>query len=244
MQEILKYITKQDYELLKEKYPNKIEKVLKKIKKNYPVQYLIGNVEFYDCNIKVNKNVLIPRFETELLVEKSIKKIQEQKIKNPKIIDLGCGSGCIAIAIKKHINCEIIAIDKSKKALKIATENAQRNNIKIKFLKKDMTKVKFTSNDIIISNPPYVGKKETVGKETKKEPQKAIFAKENGIYFYRKILESINKYKIKPRLIIFEIGMKQGKQLKELQQKLLPDYKITIEKDYNNRDRFVFLEPK
>ncbi len=244
MQEILKYITKQDYELLKEKYPNKIEKVLKKIKKNYPVQYLIGNVEFYDCNIKVNKNVLIPRFETELLVEKSIKKIQEQKIKNPKIIDLGCGSGCIAIAIKKHINCEIIAIDKSKKALKIAKENAQRNNIKIKFLKKDMTKVKFTSNDIIISNPPYVGKKETVGKETKKEPQKAIFAKENGIYFYRKILESINKYKIKPRLIIFEIGMKQGKQLKELQQKLLPDYKITIEKDYNNRDRFVFLEPK
>lgn len=242
MTEIPKFITKQDYELLKQKYPKKIEKVLKKIKNNYPVQYLIGNVEFFDCIIKVNKNVLIPRFETELLIEKSIKKIQEMKINNPKIIDLGCGSGCIAIALKKHMDCEMTAVDKSTKALKVARENAKLNNLSIAFLKKDMTKLDHLFYDIIISNPPYVGKKEPVEKETKKEPQKAIFAKENGLYFYRKILEMIEKKKEKPKLIIFEIGMDQGELLKNLQRALLPNYKITIEKDYNNRDRFVFLE--
>lgn len=242
MTEISKFITKQDYELLKQKYPKKIEKVLKKIKNNYPVQYLIGNVEFFDCIIKVNKNVLIPRFETELLIEKSIKKIQEMKINHPKIIDLGCGSGCIAIALKKHMDCEMTAVDKSTKALKVARENAKLNNLSIAFLKKDMTKLDHYFYDIIISNPPYVGRKEPVGKETKKEPQKAIFAKENGLYFYRKILEMIEKKKEKPKLIIFEIGMDQGELLKNLQRTLLPNYKITIEKDYNNRDRFAFLE--
>lgn len=242
MPEIPNFITKQDYKLLKQKYPDTIKKVLKKVKNNYPVQYLIGDVEFYDTIINVNKHVLIPRFETELLIEKSMKKIIEINLKNPKIIDLGTGSGCIAIALKKHLTCEITAVDKSKKALQLAKENADLNKVQIKFMKEDMTKVDFNSYDIVISNPPYVGNKEKVGKETKYEPQNAIFAKENGIYFYRKILESIKKCKTKPKLIAFEIGMKQGIFLKEFQQKLLPNYKITIEKDYNNRDRFVFLE--
>lgn len=237
-----KNITNIDWQLLQKKYPNQIEEVLNKLEKNYPVQYLIGYVDFYDCSIKVNENVLIPRFETELLVEKIIKKIKKYKIIKPNIIDLGTGSGCIAIAIKKNIDCTMTSLDISKKALAIAKENAKENNTEINFIQKDMSQEPLDAYDIIISNPPYVKKEEWVGEETKYEPQNAIFAKEKGTYFYRKILENIQKSSKKPKFVAFEIGMEQGSYIKKIANKLLPNYKITIEKDYQDRDRFIFLE--
>ena len=106
-----KNVTDTDWQLLKEKYPNKLNDVSVLLENDYPVQYLIGNVEFIDSIIKVDKRVLIPRFETELLVEKTInyaKKIFKNKI---NIVDLGTGSGCISIALKKHLDCSIDAID-------------------------------------------------------------------------------------------------------------------------------------
>ena len=235
-------ITEQDWQLLKEKYPNHLEEICQKLKQNYPVQYLIGNVDFYDCIINVNENVLIPRFETELLVEKGIKRINQMKIKNPKIIDLGTGSGCIAIAIKKNVTCDMTAVDISKKALQLAKENAIQNNVEITFIEKDMTKINLEGFDIVISNPPYVKESELVGEETKYEPQNAIFAKEEGLYFYKKIITSISKQKQLPSLIAFEIGMEQGEVLEKLTKEYLPTYQCSIEKDYQNRNRFVFLE--
>ncbi len=237
-----KNIMDTDWKLLQKKYPNQIEEIIKKLEAKYPIQYLIGNVDFYDCIIKVNENVLIPRFETELLIEKTLLRIKKLKIDNPNIIDLGTGSGCIAIAIKKNMNCTMNALDISKKALEVAKENALENKVEIHFIQDDMTKVSLNNYDVIISNPPYVREDEWVGEETKHEPQNALFAKENGIYFYHKILKIIQKSYNKPRFIAFEIGMDQGEYLKKISQELIPDYKITVEKDYQNRERYVFLE--
>lgn len=236
-------ITKNDLELLKEKYPNNIEDVLKKIKKqHYPVQYLIGNVDFFDCNIKVNDSVLIPRFETELLVEKALKRIKNLRLSKPNIIDLGCGSGCIGIALKKNLNCNMTALDISEKALNLAKENAIINQAKINFIHQDMVNVNLENYDIIISNPPYVKKNERVGIETKYEPQNAIFAQNEGLYFYEQIIKNIFKLQKKPKLIAFEIGKDQALSIKKLQETYLKKYTFAVEKDYQNRDRFVFLE--
>ncbi len=120
-------INETDWKLLKEKYPDDLQSVINKINNNYPVQYLIGNVEFYNTLIKVDERVLIPRYETEFLVDKTIQKIKKLKIKNPNILELGTGSGCIAIALKKNIKCSITSVDISKEAIDLALENAHQN---------------------------------------------------------------------------------------------------------------------
>jgi len=237
-----KNITDTDWKILIEKYQSQMEEVLNRLEKDYPVQYLIGNVDFYDCFIKVNESVLIPRFETELFVEKILKKMEENKIIKPNIIDLGTGSGCIAIAIKKNLDCTMNALDINEKALEIAKENASKNQTEINFIKKNMIKEPMDNYDVVISNPPYVSSNESVGKETKYEPQNAIFAKNNGLFFYKNIIKNIKMSKKKPKLIAFEIGMNQGETIKKLVEENIPMYQVQIEKDYQNRDRYIFLK--
>ena len=209
------FITEVDWKCLKEKY-NDLKNIIEKLNHHYPVQYLIGNVDFYNCDIKVDERALIPRYETEFLVEKTIEKIKELKINNPKILDIGTGSGCISIALKKNIECEIVAIDISKDAISLAKENALRNNVSIKFGIKDMRKMNYENYDVIISNPPYVSEDEKVGLETKYEPPIALYAKKNGLYYYEEIIRKISKMKTKPKLICFEIGSSQKDQIKEI----------------------------
>ena len=132
--------TKNDEQLLKEKYKEGYSKVLQKIQEGYPIQYLIGNVEFYGYPIKVDERVLIPRFETELLVEKTIEYIKKKKMQKTNILDIGTGSGCIAIALKKEIDCTMTAIDVSSGSLEVAKENAKENNVDIQFEQKDILK--------------------------------------------------------------------------------------------------------
>jgi len=225
-------------------YNEKIyQKGIKKLNKGYPVQYIIGNVDFYGNIIKVNKNVLIPRFETEQLIEKTTKYINQIfKKENIKIIDLGTGSGCIAITLKKIFpNSKIDAIDISKKALNIAQKNAKANNTKINFKKQSMEKKLKDEYDIIISNPPYLKKDEKIMDIVKKnEPKKALYAKNEGLYFYEKIIKNLkdkqNKY-----LLAFEIGENQSEKIKKIANKYLQNIKIIIEKDYNNKNRFIFI---
>ena len=131
-------ISIKEKELLKNKYPNNYDDIINQIKDGYPIQYLIGNVEFLDSIIDVNENVLIPRFETEYLVDKTIKYLQYKE--NLKILDIGTGSGCIAISLKKALNCTINAIDINEKALELAKKNAYNNNVVINFKKKDILK--------------------------------------------------------------------------------------------------------
>ena len=236
------FITDTDWKILKEKYPQNINEILKKLENHYPVQYLIGNVEFLNTIINVDERVLIPRFETELLVEKTIKKIKALNIQNPKIIDLGTGSGCIAIALKKNLSCTITGIDISNQAIEVAKENALKNQVEIEYKIENMINTNLEGYDVIISNPPYVKETEPVGEETKYEPQNALFAKNNGLYFYEEILKNISKLSTMPKLVAFEIGMSEGEEIKSLALKYLSTKKILIEKDLTNRERYIFIE--
>ena len=169
---------------------NYYQECLKELDKGTPVQYIVGNVDFYGNIIKVNKSVLIPRFETELLVDKSIKKIknifQDKKI---DILDLGTGSGCIAITLKKEINSNVDALDISYEALKVARDNAKDNDVEINFINKDMTTYKEKKYDVIISNPPYIDLEEEIMEIVKNnEPSLALYADNHGLACYEKIL--------------------------------------------------------
>lgn len=236
------FITDTDWKILKEKYPQNINEILKKLESHYPVQYLIGNVEFLNTIINVDERVLIPRFETELLVEKTIKRIKALNIQNPRIIDLGTGSGCIAISLKKNFPCFVTAVDISEQAIELAKENALKNQVEIEYKIENMINTNLEGYDVIISNPPYVKETESVGEETKYEPQNALFAKNNGLYFYEEILKNISKLSTMPKLVAFEIGMSEGEDIKNLALKYLSTKKILIEKDLTNRDRYIFIE--
>ena len=174
-----------EIEYLKKYLPkDKLEKGLKELKEGRPVQYIIGNVDFYNINLLVNENVLIPRFETEYLVEKTIN--YAKNLKEPlDILDIGTGTGAIAISLVKNLSCNVLATDISKKALEIANENAKRNNVKINFKQSDILENVKGKFDIIISNPPYISKDEIIDPLVKNnEPHIALYADNNGLYFY------------------------------------------------------------
>lgn len=234
-------ITTNDWKLLKAKYKN-LNKVVKKLNKNYPVQYLIGNVNFYGYNINVNKNVLIPRFETETLVEKTIEYIKKLKLENGSLIDLGTGSGCISIVLKKELeSLNITGLDISNKALKLARKNAKNNKADINFIKENIFKFKPVNKyDILISNPPYITEDDEISPNIKYEPKKAIFTND-GLKYYRHIMSTCSNYLNNKNLIAFEIGDKQGKDLKKLAKDFFPKAKIKLERDLSGRDRYLFI---
>ncbi len=219
------------------------QKCLKDLEKGLPIQYIIGEVNFYGYDFKVNKNVLIPRYETELLVDKTIKIIKKLFInKSVDIIDLGTGSGCIAITLKKELNANVTALDISKKAIDIAKQNAKINNVNINFINQDMTTYSNDKFDVIISNPPYISYDEEIMDIVKdNEPHLALYAKDNGLYFYEKILENIPKITKDKYLICFEIGAYQADNIKNIAKKYLKDINISVDKDYANLDRYIFI---
>ena len=235
--------TKQVAYLRKYLEKDKLEGGIALLKKGIPVQYIVGNVDFYGNIIRVDKNVLIPRFETELLVDKTIKRINKYfNNKLIRILELGTGSGCIAISLKKEINSIIDAIDISKEALSVAIDNAKINNVDINFMLADMTTYKDKKYDVIISNPPYIKEDELIMDMVKdNEPNIALYADDNGLYYYKKIIDNINYLTNDKYLICFEIGYTQGKYIEEYAKDNLSDITVSIEKDYNDRDRFIFI---
>ena len=232
-----------DIELIKKYMPKvKQKRAIKKLNNGYPVQYIIGNVDFFNSIIKVNPNVLIPRFETEYLVEKTIKYLNKLNIKKPKVLEIGTGSGCISIALRKKIEADITAIDISSKAIKLAKDNARLNNVNIFFIKKSIENITLKGKyDLIISNPPYVAIGDSVDEKTKFEPQNAIFAKEEGLYFYKQILNKVKNNLSNNYLIAFEIGKNESKKIEQVakEDNILGFYKV--EKDYNNLERYFFI---
>ena len=235
-----------DWQLLQKKYRN-LEPIVNKINNNYPIQYLIGNVDFYGYTIKVNEDVLIPRFETETLVEKTIDLINKLKLEKASVLDVGTGSGCISIALKCEIpTLEITAIDKSRKALNIARKNAKFNKVKINFIFKDLFKYNLVNDyDVIISNPPYIEEDSDVSPHIKYEPREDIFVKkDNPLIYYEEVLKIALKAVNKKHLIAFEIDEDHGKDLKELAKKYFKADKITIEKDLSGKDRYLFIYSK
>lgn len=238
----LNNITNADLTELKKKYQGEsLDNVINKINNGYPVQYAIGNVNFCGFKITVNESVLIPRFETEFLVELMLKIIPNSYDK--KIIDIGTGSGCIAITLaKKLVNSTIIGIDISKDAINTANINKKLNNVdNLKFINKDLFQINnFNDYEIIVSNPPYVSFNEEVGLETKYEPQNAIFAKDNGLIFYDEILKKVAISK-NVKHVFFEIGMNQANDIYSIMQKYIPEYKMDVYKDLANKDRYVHI---
>lgn len=177
---------------------------LNRLDSGEPVQYIVGNVDFYGYNFLVNKNVLIPRFETEQLVEKTINYINKIFNKKVDIADIGTGSGCIAITLKKELNCNVTAVDISNNALSVARSNANKNDCLIEFLEGDMLKPLHKKYDCLISNPPYIRYDEEIMDIVKNnEPHIALYADNDGLYYYEEILKNANKYLNNKYLIAF-----------------------------------------
>ena len=221
---------------------DKLEEGLEQLKQGIPVQYIVGNIDFYGNTINVNKNVLIPRFETELLVDKTIKYIKTNFKHHVDILDIATGSGCIAITLKKEIDSTVDASDISESALKVAQENALNNKVDINFINSDMLTNITKKYDIIISNPPYLTKEDDIMDIVKNnEPEIALYAKDNGLYYYDVILKNIKNNLKDKYFIAFEIGYTQGEAIKNIALKYLDNINVKIEKDYSNKYLFVFI---
>lgn len=236
-----------DIDYLKKYLSNdKLDEGIELLEKGVSPQYIVGNVCFYGNIINVNSNVLIPRFETELLVEKTIKYSKEMfGNNNINILDIGTGSGCISITLKKELDCNVIGVDISNEALEVAKGNAISNNVEIDFINSDVFSNVNSKFDVIISNPPYIRYDEEIEDIVKNnEPHLALYASDNGLYFYDKILRECEECLNDKFLIAFEIGYKQGEDIKSLAYKYLDNINVSIEKDYSSKDRFVFISSK
>ena len=221
-----------------------IEKQLNRLKKQEPIQHILGYTEFYGLRFKVDKHVLIPRPETEELVDWVV---NDYKNKSPKnIIDIGTGSGCIAIALKKSLpKCNLSALDISEKALDVAKQNASNHKVSLNFIKQDILKSDKLPDDIevIISNPPYVkfDEKERMRDNVlNHEPHEALFVKDNDpLIFYRKICELAIKAN-QTITIYFEINQYLTDDLKIM----LSDIEIKtyeFRQDFRGNDRMLKL---
>lgn len=232
--------------LKKDKYlaPQKadfIASVLSRRVNGEPFQYILGKADFMGLELKVNSDVLIPRPETELLVEKALEYIKQDKPK--RILDLGTGSGCIAVALAKFsADLKIDASDISPKALAVAKENAKRHNAEINFIHSDLfSAINYKTYDIIISNPPYIaeGEIDHLQPELGFEPRMALSAGPDGLDFYRGIILESPDHLRYNGLLIMEIGFNQKKDLEKM---FLSSGAFKIEevaKDYNNIDRII-----
>jgi len=232
-----------EIDYLKKYYDGDLNEALKLLKQGIPVQYIVGNVDFYGLNFIVNNNVLIPRFETEELVEKTIDYVVDYFDKAISILDIGTGSGCIAITLSKNlIGSRVDALDISEQALEVAKKNNERNNTNVNFFHSNMLENVNKKYDLIISNPPYIAYDEEIMEIVKNnEPNIALYAENNGLYFYEEILKKASNFLNKKAMIAFEIGEAQGKKIKEIVKNYLPNSKVLLEKDLQNRDRFIFV---
>jgi release factor glutamine methyltransferase len=220
--------------------------LLEQLKLEKPIQYLLGKTSFYGLDFEVNKHVLIPRPETEELVDWIIKN-QNSKVKNGslKILDIGTGSGCIAISLAKNLpNATIFAIDVSEQALATAQKNANLNNVTITFISQNILDTKDLNQefDIIVSNPPYVRnlEKEEIKKNVlDNEPHLALFVENNdALLFYRIIAELAQKNLKKPGELYFEINQYLGKETTDLLEKM-SFMQIELRKDIYDNDRMI-----
>lgn len=233
-------------EEIEEEYVNKFNEIFDKyLHENKPIQYLIGTSCFYGYDFIVNENVLIPRFETEELVENILYKYDEHFWgKKVEVCDLATGSGCIAITLaKEEPNMHVVATDISKEALEVAKLNNQKFDANVKFLQGDMlTPLKGKKFDIFVSNPPYIPENEDVDSLVKdNEPNLALFGGDDGMKFYRIILQGLRPLLNKKALVAFEHGYDKKEEMLALCKKYFPECKAECIKDLEGKDRMTFI---
>lgn len=225
-------------EALDEKIENELKIINDKINEGYPLQYAIGKWNFYGLDLLVDKRALIPRYETEILVDLII----NDNSNNKKILDIGTGSGAISLALSKNLkDSKIIGVDISKNAIDLANENKIKLNINnVEFKESDIFSNIDDKFDIIVSNPPYINKEdfEKLDNKLYYEPQNALYGGEDGLYFYKKIIKNAKNFLNKNGKIYLEIGYNQ----KDSISNLLEEYgykQIKSYKDFNDFDRII-----
>ena len=220
-----------------------VEEIYTKLANHIPAQYIIGHAEFLGMQLKVDERVLIPRPETEELVELILAENPET---NLSVLDIGTGSGAIALALAKNRpNWSVTAADISQDALDLASENAKNQKLNIFFKKSDCFAEISEKYDIIVSNPPYISREDEseVGLNVlHSEPHLALFADEDGLAIYRRIAEDATYYLKDGGKIYLEIGYKQGQSVPELFRKYLPEKRVRTLKDQFGQDRMVVVD--
>ena len=226
----------------------KIKRLVSRLKEFEPIQYILGETEFMNLKLKVNRSILIPRPETEELVNWII---ETNKIDSPRILDIGTGSGCIPLALKGRIKSAIIsAVDISAKALEVAQQNAINNNLDVHFFETNILNWENNSwnfFDIIVSNPPYVREveKQKMNRNVlNHEPQNALFVTdEKPLVFYEEIAEFAKKYLIKKGKLFFEINEYLGNEMCNL-LKNKGFTEIELRQDINGKNRMISCTKK
>ena len=220
-----------------------VEEIYQQLAAHKPAQYIIGHVDFFGMQLKVDERVLIPRPETEELVELILTENPEE---NLKILDIGTGSGAIALGLAKNKpGWSVTAADISQEALELASENARNQNLNIFFKKSDCFAEISEKYDIIVSNPPYISREDEsdVGLNVlHSEPHLALFADEDGLAIYRRIAEDAKDYLTDGGKIYLEIGYKQGQSVPALFRKHLPEKRVRTLKDQFGQDRMVVAD--
>ena len=220
-----------------------VEEIYKKLAAHIPAQYIIGHAEFFGMQLKVDERVLIPRPETEELVELIL---TENPEKNLKVLDIGTGSGAIALALAKNRpDWSVTAADISQDALELATENAKSQDLDLTFIRTDCFSEISSKYDIIVSNPPYISRADEVEvglNVLHSEPHLALFADEDGLAIYRRIAEDSKDYLNDGGKIYLEIGYKQGQSVPDLFMENLPEKRVRTLKDQFGQDRMVVID--
>ena len=220
----------------KELLERDVERICFEISEKRPIQYIIGNWDFYKGNYEVNSDVLIPRPETETLIEY----IENSKLQPKSILDLGTGTGCIAIELSKIFpKATVDAVDLSIKAISIAKTNAKKNNANVRFLNSNWYQKVSLKYDLIVSNPPYVDKSANTNESLKFEPEEAIFSDENGLKDLRIIISQSKHYLNYGGIIFLEHSPEQKKIIKNLLKKS-GFRNVTSIKDLKRTERFTF----
>ena len=220
-----------------------VEEIYKKLANHIPAQYIIDHAEFFGMQLKVDERVLIPRPETEELVELTL---AENPKENLKVLDIGTGSGAIALALAKNrLDWTITAADISQDALDLAMENANNQGLTLFFIKSNCFSEISSKYDIIVSNPPYISREdqEEVGLNVlHSEPHVALFADEDGLAIYRRIAEESKDYLNDGGKIYLEIGYKQGQSVPALFKENFPEKRVRTLKDQFGQDRMVVID--
>ena len=252
--EIIAFVTQKSWHELLQKDNIITEEEKKKIdallclraEEKRPLAYILGYTYFFDMKIKVNQDVLIPRSETEQLVEQIIMRLQKVDLEKKVLWDIGCGSGCIGLAIKKYFpKLQVTLSDISEKALQVAKENAKEQHLEVNFKQGDLfTPFLGEKADFIVSNPPYVAMAEydKLSRDVKDyEPKLALIAEDNGIAFYKKFFQQLPQFLQRRGKAFFEIGYQQKRAVQQIfsQDKI---FSLFFEKDLSCKDRFFFLE--